>query len=284
LSSITYPDGEKLLQAYDGSVLSQISSAVTSDVYIDQVRLHESGQTQQLRFAKSGVVTSYTYEDGLEVNADGTTTRETQRLNAITTKKADGTVLQNLVYSIDDAGNPTHIKDAEGYLSQILTYDSVHRLTQSASSGLLNFATQVFDYSPAGNLKTMTQSAGSSASFPAFGTRSLSYATNLGDQVSHRSDSLGAGGSTDYTYDAEGNIKRSVGPTHRPDLHLWCRKRNADLLRIWRAERRCQSELSLRRKWPASAQDGDACGGWCGNRGSFLPDRGLRVGARHSIA
>ncbi|HMD00254.1 MAG TPA: hypothetical protein VKH37_08875, partial [Ferruginibacter sp.] len=103
ITSQTAPDGSIVTPSYNEAGFlnsEQIAHAnpTITTVYIKNIDYNEKGQRNRIVYGND-VVTQYKYD------------KETFRLNALTSQRANNSLLQDLHYTFDGVGNITHKKD-----------------------------------------------------------------------------------------------------------------------------------------------------------------------------
>lgn len=196
-TSMTYPDGEVMNQAYDARMLlDKVSGA---DAYV-QSSVYDSAGRLTLRKLGSGLSQTWDYYAWPQ---------EGGRLRNLSAKNLSGATLQNLTYRYDAVGNiNTIFSNGDGVSgtnddeTQNFTYDRLDRLTQAVINNgwvcrevrdlkLCDPETSTFNvyaYDPAtGNLQTKDG-------------MTLYY-----DDVNHKHAVSSTSSGNSYTYDANGN-------------------------------------------------------------------------------
>ncbi|PJZ29480.1 RHS repeat-associated core domain-containing protein [Leptospira kmetyi] len=193
---LTYPDGTKVHQNY-------ATHGAINSITMDSADGTSVGHT----------VVSY---EGPYLNADGLPTLKRVSGNGVSmevvyepidqkpketlTKKPDGSLIGNKVYTYDSKGNFTKIEDRlNPGRTQTYTLDSINRVTQAVGK----YGTQNYSYSANGNLLHK-------------GAYTLSYAdSNHANAVTTVTSA--STGPMQYAYDASGNMISRNGDTFRYD-------------------------------------------------------------------
>jgi len=127
----TYPDGSVITKTYNGPQLATVAKGAT--VYATYTGYDALGKHARVTYG-NGVKTDYVYHE------------KNFRLSSLQTKK-DSTVLQNLSYTFDNAGNITTLADTvKG--DQTYVYDDLDRLI----SGTIGQNTFTYAYNRIGNM------------------------------------------------------------------------------------------------------------------------------------
>jgi len=140
----TAPDGSIITPSYNEAGILQNESvlhsgAATAKIYIKDIDYNEKGQREKIIYGNN-VSTKFHYD------------AETFRLVRLESKRQNGEVLQDLLYTFDPSGNITHIEDkaipinffANSIIEPIseYTYDALYRLVEATgreNSEALNF-------------------------------------------------------------------------------------------------------------------------------------------------
>ena len=192
VQSITYPQGETVNYTYnDAGQIKKLERTKGGDTVIlaDNIEYSPLGQIEHIARA-NGAITDYLYDIA-----------QNYRLTNLITDK-DGTKLQDIVYTYDPNGNILSLTDnsTTELAKQVnYTYDDLNRLASAtvsnAASGV-NY-TRSFSYDSVGNI--LNQS----------GVGAYEYTKDNPHQVS-------AVAGTQYTYDANGNVRYINN-----NLHEW---------------------------------------------------------------
>ncbi|HLO95775.1 MAG TPA: hypothetical protein VK195_15795, partial [Burkholderiaceae bacterium] len=184
LSALTYPDGSTAL-AYIPNALGEPQ----------QVGSYASGVT----FQPNGAVAGYTLGNGIVHS-------QTQNVRGLPLLNSDGSILSDQ-YSYDANGNVTGISDqrvspTDGSASRTMTYDDLDRLITAQASGTWGAAS--YGYDPVDNIRSATVGSRSST---------LNY-----DGKNLLSSIVTNGSTSNYSYDAQGNIRTKGGQIFTFDL------------------------------------------------------------------
>ncbi len=146
------PNGQGIVHVYDGSVLETIKVPGGEGpggrprpglTVAKNVLLHASGALKDINYPIISGGSLYTYEP------------DTHRLDTAWSWRNASDTLQDLDLGYDLAGSLTTVTDALGELSQVFTYDPLHRLaTATGSGGFLSYGSLAYSYDAAGNLLT----------------------------------------------------------------------------------------------------------------------------------
>ena len=146
--SIVYPDSEAVNYSYQwgGDLLSmQGTKAGVTKQYIQSIEYDPFGQRSLVRYGNN-TVTSYAYD-------------MLHRLTSLSTVDAGLNTLQSIAYTHDYSGNIVQTANVSGsvgglggYYTCEHSYDALHRLTESESSGALGSYFLQWSYSPSGRL------------------------------------------------------------------------------------------------------------------------------------
>jgi RHS repeat-associated protein len=174
-------------------------SLLTSAGDLVIVRDPESGRVDQL--SSGAVVETRSYNEYGELSATATT--------------VSGTPLLSFAYQRDALGRITQKTETEAGVTTVTdyAYDTVGRLTQVDEGGV---TVEAYTYDANGNRLTSTNSAGSfSATYDdqdriqTYG--SIEYSFTLNGELLNKTDTS-TGASTDYVYDAVGNLREVTLP------------------------------------------------------------------------
>lgn len=222
LSELTYPDGRRLLYAYDPAgnrifLAAELPGTTLTTTYthdplnrLDTVTdpdgrayVHDydpNGNRAALAHP-NGVTTSYTY-DALN------------RLTELRTQGPGGAVVQSHAYTLGPAGNRTAVTEQDG-TTRSYTYDALFRLTGERvtdGGGGLVFE-DAFTYDPVGNRleQTHTDSGGTATTTSTYDERdrllTQDGVTRTWDENGNLTATTGPDGAT-YTWDAEDRLIR----------------------------------------------------------------------------
>lgn len=134
-TSLTYPDGIRIDELYDGSALSSVQSASNSFAFATLSYSTVAPMKVSGVVYGNGMTSQYAYDPTLFRLAS---------LKAL----AAGATLQSLAYQYDSVGNITQITDSTGPMTQFFTYDALDRLLQSSGP----YGTNNYEYDSIGNL------------------------------------------------------------------------------------------------------------------------------------
>jgi RHS repeat-associated protein len=177
LVSTTWPDGEVVgALVYDGA--GRIKS---TPFYVNDTQYDASGHVTSMTLS-NGVVTSQSYSP--------------QRGWVTSIQSLLGTtVLQNLGYTRNAAGNITTLTSPRSREGWTYAYDDLRRLTSASCTTLCSQENQAWTYDSTGNILTNSRRAGTYAYAPAH---------------PHAVSSIGA---DSYEYDAKGQMTQGAGRT-----------------------------------------------------------------------
>lgn len=199
LERIVDPAGRELLYTYDRqgnrtAVTAKVGAAswTTSYAYDVLSRLTEVtdplGDRHTFGYDAAGNRTSRTAPDGTETRF---TYDALNRLTGLTTRDAQGTVLQSHAYTLGPAGHRTRVEEHDGTVRSY-EFDRLHRLTrETVTGGPLPGQDESFTYDAVGNRLTRQRSGGA-------GPLDLAYSYDSRNRL------LAAGGTT-WSWDANGN-------------------------------------------------------------------------------
>ena len=163
--------------------------------------------------------TVYTY-DGVgnvltKTDGSGTATYgydNDNRVNAITYSDTQSgyTEPSNVTYTYDDDGNRTQMTDGTG--TTTYAYDTLERL-DSVTDGDSNVVT--YNYDADGNVTCISypNSGATTCQNASSGTGLVTYTYNGMGEESSMTDWLGAGNTTSFTYDLDGNLAKTIFPS-----------------------------------------------------------------------
>ncbi len=203
---ITNPDSSKIQYAYNsaGQLETVKRKESTDGSFVNLVTDFDYGPDGQITYQAftNGAATTNTYD-----------ATKLYRLTSKVTTIASSVHAQDLAYTYDNNGNITQIVDAsttDTSKTANYTYDDLNRMTQAAitsvASGQSTY-THNYTYDAIGNLLTRTDGAGT---YSYVGSSGSIYANP------HAVTSIG---STDYTYDNNGNLTNDETWTHNYDYH-----------------------------------------------------------------
>lgn len=125
------PDGSITFPAYNEANLLEairVTQGDTTTEFVKNINYNEKGQRKDITYG-NGIVTMYDYD------------RETFRLSRLETKRANGTLLQDLSYTYDPVGNTAQIEDRarptiffnnfETEPVNTFIYDAIYRLIEA---------------------------------------------------------------------------------------------------------------------------------------------------------
>ncbi len=175
---ITYPDGEKVHYTFNqmgeiekvGKVVS--GQGMDDDFYIKNVDYNAAAQMTKIEYG-NGVASDYVYDP------------KTLRLERLTSKRSNQTLLQDFVYDFDNNGNVRSITDHVNTASQTFGYDDLNRLDWAQGS----YGHIDYDYDAIGNIRQK-------------GDVTFNYAEDGAGPHQMSSDSNGKV----FGYDANGNM------------------------------------------------------------------------------
>ena len=160
--TMSYPDGEKILYTYQwgGDLFAMYGNKNgVHQPYINGIYYNSFGQRDEIKHG-NGTYTKYSY-DALH------------RLSHLTSLCPDGTVMQEVDYTFDNAGNITHIYDQAPAIGGTLgggrdnryEYDALHRLIVSNGDNAHGHYDYTMDYTASGRIeKRFRGTMGSSSS------------------------------------------------------------------------------------------------------------------------
>jgi len=187
VATISYPQNSgTITYDYDGPALKRVKQGTT--VFVEYANFNEAGQAITARYNNNRVVTTYSYA----VPGVSCPRSNNYSLCALTTQQGS-TILQQLSYSYDNAGNITAINDTISG-NQSFQYDDLDRLTQANGP----YTTQIYTYNNIGNMLSNTR------------TGTYSYNSSRPHAVTNTSI-----GNNTYTYDANGNMTNVSGSVAR---------------------------------------------------------------------
>ncbi|UCB57641.1 MAG: VCBS repeat-containing protein [Candidatus Omnitrophota bacterium] len=170
LTSLTYPDGEKVNYIYNRQ--GQIEKVEGKEVYVLNIDYNASNQMTNIEYG-NGTHSDYQYNP------------KTLRLAGLKTN--DGG-LQDLSYQFDNIGNITGITDSVNSATQSFQYDDLNRLTDAQGS----YGKKTYKYDPIGNMKQK-------------GDMTFTYGEN-GAGPHALTSSQGGESKETISYDANGNM------------------------------------------------------------------------------
>ena len=149
MRSMTYPDGEEVIYGYDGGGRLNYMGGSKYGArygYIDSLHYNEYGGRTGVWYA-NGTKTEYHY-DGFH------------RMDSLVSYDAVGNKMQDIGYVYDGVGNIKGIRNTAGVIdalggvySNVYTYDSIGRLTESVNGYREEGVIQKMGYSPSGRIK-----------------------------------------------------------------------------------------------------------------------------------
>lgn len=190
-TAITSPNGN-LSYTYDA--VNQLTvttvSGTTTYEFDDANRLvsvtdQDSNITTYL-YDNAGRLVTTTLPNGVETT---NTYDIADRLTNITHEK-DSTVLESIIYVLDNVGNRLSMTDSDGVTTY--TYDDLDRITSSVTYPSGSPVTASYTYDPMGNRLTMTEDG-----------VVTSYGYDDADRLTSRTQGATV---TNYTWDADGNL------------------------------------------------------------------------------
>ncbi len=195
LAKVAYPDGTFLAYSYDSAgrrVQMQDQTGFTVNYSYDAL-----GRLSQLTDGGGASIVQYSYDSvGRLARQDmGNGTFTTYAYDAdseivgIVTHAPDGTVLDQLLYTYDNAGRPISMTTLSGTFTYGYDADSQLTTVQEPDGTLIKY-----DYDAVGNRVSVTTNGAAAA-----------YATNDVDEYT-------SGGNTTFTYDNAGNLITQSGP------------------------------------------------------------------------
>ncbi len=176
--NLTYPDGSLVTHSYNGPQLQAVIEG--NSTYASYGGFNAQGQPGTLAL-DNGVTTTYAYHP------------QNFRLARLKTEN-ESTILQDLGYTFDASGNVTNLTDPN-HGTQILTYDSLDRLTSASGSAYPTAITYTYDQ--IGNMLSNSQVG--TYTYPPSGSAHPHAVTTAG--------------SKSYTYDANGNMTSGADRT-----------------------------------------------------------------------
>ena len=204
MQQITYPDGEEVEYSYDiGGQLIGVSGTKGNQTYdyLDDIYYDKFGKRVLIDYG-NGTQSTYTY-DALS-----------QQLNNLTTIDSSNNIIQNLNYTYDDANNITVITNGAGVVGSMggnfsysYIYDSLYRLISSTGNFISVYPYSLeMNYSSSGNILSKTLSVSRLKNgTPTSVSYDNSYSYN--PMQPHAVETVDDNGtSTDYTWDANGNL------------------------------------------------------------------------------
>jgi len=161
-------------------------------------------QNQRTTFTSNavGLRTLKELHDGSRVSF---TFDKANQLTQLAQFKSDDTVILQNSYRHDGAGNRTDVLEADG-ARVTWAYDRTNQLTSEHRSGDNAFQT-TFTYDPVGNRLVENENG--------------ALTTSTFDAANQLKDSKNLGGTTDYTFDEDGNQRLVVEPGDARTTNVW---------------------------------------------------------------
>ena len=211
MQKITYPDGEAITYSYNyGGEVESVKGIKQGTVftYVEKIGYDEWGQRVYLKLG-NGVETMYRYDENR------------RWLDEIYTAKGS-TVLQNMSYTFDDAGNVGgYVNDTGSYTagsyrtSQEYGYDSLYQLTSASGKTMQMSYNGVEDYHAEYHQEFMFDSSGLGKMLEKKSSAIQSDSRKIGDDLNYTLDyeyeegfvhRVKRIGNRYYQYDANGNV------------------------------------------------------------------------------
>ena len=227
LKRVTWPDGQTVDYAYDAA--GNRTQLTTANQHVDYA-FDELNRLQSITAADGGTpnptvpAASYTYDAvgnrASVMRANGTSTtyayNSVNRLTGIA-HKAGASLLLGLAYTLDPSGLRTAI-DESGAINRHVdyTYDAVKRLTSEAVTQSVGNRSTAWTYDAVGNRLTQSKTVTS-------GTANTAYTYDTDDRLKTETASVTGvvtgttPGTTNYTYDDQGNLTRKQAPDGTTD-------------------------------------------------------------------
>lgn len=206
LERIVDPTGREVLSTYDGQgnrteVVAKVGAASWTTAYTYDVlnRLKEvtdpQGDVHAFGYDAAGNRISRTAPDGTETRY---TYDALNRLTGLTTRNAQGTILQSHAYTLGPAGHRTRVEEHDGTVRSY-AFDRLHRLTrETLTGGAFPAVEESFTYDAVGNRLTRQRSGGA-------GALDLAYSYDARNRLT-------AAGAATWSWDANGNQTARSGP------------------------------------------------------------------------
>jgi YD repeat-containing protein len=166
--------------------------AVRSERASDPVVAYDAGGRRTLKLLANGTRASHTYDAA-------------DQLAQLANLKSDGSVISSFAYQYSACGNRTSVLEADG-ARVTWTYDPTSQLTGEHRSGAHAFHDQ-FVYDPVGN-RLLKDHDGALTT----------YTYDAANQLVTSQD---AGGTTGYTFDANGNQQVTAHPDGTRTTYAW---------------------------------------------------------------
>ena len=213
MREIIYPDGEAVRYGYTtGGLLKSVEGTKQGyrNTYLKDVLYDEQGRKEEKLFG-NGVRTRYSYDSNR------------QWLTTLYSELPNATVLQDINYKFDDAGNILSITQQApavhgilgGVYSNDYIYDKQYRLTQSDGNGGFAYSFKA-SYSPAGRMGSKLIAIHNTVSDLLFGYNHKTFShqpRTIYDPIE---------GTLECYWDANGNLSQIIGcKSNKARLHDW---------------------------------------------------------------
>jgi YD repeat-containing protein len=138
------------------------------------------------------------------------------RLSEVCDLKSNSTVSSDFQFAYDPAGNRISVLEQSGD-RVTWSYDAVYQLTEDRRSGT-NAYQKVFTYDAVGNCLVKTVDG--------------SPTTSTFDGADELINSVNSTGTTNYTFDSNGNQSLEVGPTGARTTSIWGYENQVELVKL----------------------------------------------------
>lgn len=224
---LTNPDDSQVEYSYNSfGLLETIGRKESGDAQftpvIKSIDYSPSGQARLLVYANDTQTENIFDQNELyRLRTKRTATPSTSPFSLMPSTAQSGTppIIQQISYTYDPVGNLKQLEQSDGTVlrkTQLFTYDQLHRLTSvvvTNAAGSPAAYSELFTYSPIGNLLTKTDHSGSSVLYSYNGHLGTAFANPHAataiNGVSNNYDKRGnliAAGNTTYTYNWDGRL------------------------------------------------------------------------------